>query len=218
MDHPKQPTFGYLRRSSTILLPPSSSTRPRSPSPSADAFEEEEDPSTTSSAPSVPGEVIFIIHHVVFSPTYRAPQLLIQAHSRKTFSPLSLPLLISLNLVRPPSSSSALCLPSDATSIPLPNPTSPSATTTDYPSSSSSPPPEFPDDDDEADFPLLAQAEHPSTGEGVWALHPCHLQEALEEVIKHGESGNEEGGSGGLRWLESWLMLVGTVVDMRWRS
>ena len=49
-------------------------------------------------------------------------------------------------------------------------------------------------------------------------MHPCHLQEALEEIIKHEEKRGEAGSEEGLRWLETWLMLVGTVVDLRWRS
>lgn len=200
----------------------------------------------------MPDELISVIYHIVYSPTYRAPQLLLQAHSRsrlplanprtrsssfltvvpsshlaETFSPLSLPLMISLNLVRPPSALSLL--PSDATSIPLRDPSATVSilnvsTAAPDPLDPFSPPPEFPafDDNDEADFPLLAQAEHPSTGEGVWALHPCHLQEALEEVVKasreEGLGGRgEEGESDGLIWMETWLMLVGTAVDLRLR-
>ena len=74
------------------------------------------------------------------------------------------------------------------------------------------------DENDVADFPLLAQAEHPSTSEGVWALHPCHTQQAVEEVIAASQKDGEDGGTeGGVEWLEAWLMVVGTVVDLRWR-
>lgn len=53
-------------------------------------------------------------------------------------------------------------------------------------------------------FPLLQFAEHPITGQGCWSVHPCHVAEAVDELLQHN----------GQTWLETWLMLSGAIVDL----
>lgn len=56
-----------------------------------------------------------------------------------------------------------------------------------------------------AEFPLLQFTEHPTSGLGCWSVHPCHVAEAVSELVA-------ESGRG---WLETWFMLSGNVVDLR---
>jgi ubiquitin-like-conjugating enzyme ATG10 len=61
-----------------------------------------------------------------------------------------------------------------------------------------------------APFPLLSQGEHPTTGQPCWYFHPCEsaasVREVMNEVSKRERSEEE-------RWLEAWMMVVGTVVN-----
>lgn len=53
-------------------------------------------------------------------------------------------------------------------------------------------------------FPLLQFAEHPVTGQGCWSVHPCHVGEAVGELVA----------VNGQTWLETWVMLSGAVIDL----
>jgi hypothetical protein len=78
-------------------------------------------------------------------------------------------------------------------------------------------------------FPLLQQTEHPITGEIVWSVHPCQVGPAVDEIINDdastlgmpalgntGVEGEMEGAlRRGVRWLEVWMMLSNSVVDLR---
>ncbi|KAL7422796.1 hypothetical protein Q5752_002092 [Cryptotrichosporon argae] len=89
-------------------------------------------------------------------------------------------------------------------------------------------------------FPLLALDEGP-TGEMGWSVHPCHVREAVDEVLdaEDGEARDEdEGGDGdtdgeagadadegedarveretdrGVRWIEAWFAVSDSVIDL----
>jgi len=55
-------------------------------------------------------------------------------------------------------------------------------------------------------FPLLSQGDHPVLGTPCWYLHPCETSTAMEELLRASEP---------RPWLEVWLMLIGTVLDLR---
>lgn len=67
-------------------------------------------------------------------------------------------------------------------------------------------------------FPFLSQGEHPTLGTPAWFLHPCETEGVMRDVLET-ECESEEPGHGGEgwrgRWLKSWLMVVGSVVDLR---
>ncbi|ORY35604.1 hypothetical protein BCR39DRAFT_511086 [Naematelia encephala] len=65
--------------------------------------------------------------------------------------------------------------------------------------------------DPHSPFPLLQQSEHPETGEIVWSIHPCHVRDAVEEILA--EEGQDKGA---LRWLETWLMISASIVNLNW--
>jgi len=67
-------------------------------------------------------------------------------------------------------------------------------------------------------FPFLSHGEHPTLGTPAWFLHPCETESIMKDVLgsaeQQGEGDDENEGWRG-RWLESWLMVVGSVVDLR---
>ncbi|KAF4619440.1 hypothetical protein D9613_005191 [Agrocybe pediades] len=62
-------------------------------------------------------------------------------------------------------------------------------------------------------FPLLSQGEHPTLGTACWYLHPCESSRAVEEFMEE-EREKLEGEERMGRWMEVWLMLVGSVVRL----
>ena len=82
------------------------------------------------------------------------------------------------------------------------------ASTTSYPFSTLSPPP----NDDPAPPPFLSQSDHPTLGSPAWFLHPCETASLMQELL---ESRGTPGEEWRREWMESWLMLVGTVADLR---
>ena len=62
----------------------------------------------------------------------------------------------------------------------------------------------------DAAFSVLSQGEHPSTGRPAWYLHPCGLPTVMDELTRDANTDVD-----GLRWLEMWFMVVGSVVDLR---
>lgn len=191
---------GYLARCQTVL-----STRPPSSPPDdtldqeedahtleTDLIEEEADPSTVAIPVQQPSTcLINLTHHIVYSPTYHVPQILFAAHALPSNAPLSLPELLASVLLRPPP---ATILVGEGSALQLPS-----------------------ELDQGAEFPLLSLAEHPVTGEVMWAAHPCHSAEAVDEVLRS-ETDPEAERDEALAWLETWLMIVGTLIDLRWRT
>jgi len=63
------------------------------------------------------------------------------------------------------------------------------------------------DSQDSTTFPLLSQGDHPVLGTPCWYIHPCETASAMSELLK--DSGQRAA------WLELWLMLIGTIVDLQ---
>lgn len=147
---------------------------------------DEADPSTADCSPAV--AMLHFTCHIVYSPTYRVPQMLVSAHSSGSGTPATLENLIALGMIRPPASAISDKLGIAVELVP------PAV--------------------DGATFPLLSLTEHPVTGEMMWALHPCHLTEVVEEIL----ATEVATCAVGVRWLETWLMVVGSVVDLSTRS
>ncbi|KAJ7179247.1 hypothetical protein C8R46DRAFT_887406 [Mycena filopes] len=56
-------------------------------------------------------------------------------------------------------------------------------------------------------FPLLSQGDHPTLGTPCWYFHPCESAAAVDEIMT--ELGEKARG-----WLETWFMVLGTVVNL----
>ncbi|KAG8915749.1 hypothetical protein FRC00_000451 [Tulasnella sp. 408] len=69
---------------------------------------------------------------------------------------------------------------------------------------------------DNAQFPVLAQGDHPVLGTPCWVFHPCEtstaIREILDELVGDGWTGSEDDL---VRWLETWFMVLSSVVDLR---
>ncbi|GAA5984259.1 hypothetical protein JCM10908_006113 [Rhodotorula pacifica] len=82
---------------------------------------------------------------------------------------------------------------------------------------------------------LLSQADHPATGHYYWFLHPCETEAMVNEVLEsttgaaeHAaedlpdaneqledlETGSPRSRRWAMEWLEAWLMVVGSLVDL----
>ncbi|KAJ7068192.1 hypothetical protein C8F01DRAFT_1117245 [Mycena amicta] len=59
-----------------------------------------------------------------------------------------------------------------------------------------------------AAFPLLSQGDHPTLGTPCWFLHPCESAGAVDEIMRELDTTDE------VRWLKTWLLVVGTVVHV----
>ncbi|ORY81802.1 hypothetical protein BCR35DRAFT_265748, partial [Leucosporidium creatinivorum] len=131
---------------------------------------------------------------ICLSPTFHVPVLYFSAHWTSG-SPLTLDQLLD----------STIFHPKDPTLYPF---------STLAPSSSSSSSPT----DLAPPFPFLSQGEHPTLGTPAWFLHPCETEAIMEDVLSSVEresGGDSEEKAWRGRWLESWLMVVGSVVDLR---
>lgn len=62
--------------------------------------------------------------------------------------------------------------------------------------------------DGPAVFPSISQGEHPEIRAPCFFLHPCETASVLEEILP----GSSEVGP--LEILQTWFMLVGTVIDL----
>ncbi|CCM04870.1 uncharacterized protein FIBRA_07063 [Fibroporia radiculosa] len=67
-------------------------------------------------------------------------------------------------------------------------------------------------------FPLLSQGDHPVLGTPSWYLHPCHTAEAVVELMAESPRGDESEERTLVRWMETWFMVLGQVVNLRYRS
>lgn len=62
-------------------------------------------------------------------------------------------------------------------------------------------------------FPLLSQGDHPTLQTTCWYLHPCETERAVQELV---DAKNEEtpGTIGPEQWLETWMVVLGSMVDL----
>lgn len=68
--------------------------------------------------------------------------------------------------------------------------------------------------------PFISQSEHPTLGTAAWFLHPCETEAILSEILQpksdiNVDSTRDAGIERSMEYLKSWLMVVGTVVDLR---
>jgi ubiquitin-like-conjugating enzyme ATG10 len=61
-------------------------------------------------------------------------------------------------------------------------------------------------------FPLLSQGDHPTLGTPCWYLHPCETEAAVGEVMREVSEDGWTDEERLVRWLETWFMVVGTVI------
>lgn len=57
---------------------------------------------------------------------------------------------------------------------------------------------------------LLSQGDHPTLGTPSWYFHPCHTAEVVGELMVEMEDGQDDM----LRWMETWFMVMGNMVDL----
>ncbi|CAL1702202.1 unnamed protein product [Somion occarium] len=62
----------------------------------------------------------------------------------------------------------------------------------------------------DSSFAMLSQGDHPTLGTPSWYLHPCHTSAVVSEILSVGEWGDHEQAA---RWIESWFLVLGNVVD-----
>jgi ubiquitin-like-conjugating enzyme ATG10 len=65
-------------------------------------------------------------------------------------------------------------------------------------------------------FPLLSQGDHPTLGTPSWFIHPCGTANAISELIreKNTERIPEVDNNNSLDWLETWFMMLGSIVEL----
>ena len=68
--------------------------------------------------------------------------------------------------------------------------------------------------------PFVSQGEHPTLGTTAWFLHPCETESILSEIMQPrnqnaADSTVDDVEDRVVKYLRSWLMVVGTVVDLR---
>ncbi|WVW85649.1 hypothetical protein I302_107687 [Kwoniella bestiolae CBS 10118] len=212
VEHRWVSNHGYMYRKLTRYVPFPSSPDTTSTLPPEEEEDEGEgledvlpDPSTNHPAnqgrEGAKLRKVDIEQYIVYSKTYGCPQFCFRAFD-ETGAPLSVPNLLSLNLLKPSSHHQRTDITDDT--IPL---------------SSDSP------------FPLLQSLKHPSTGELVLGIHPCKVSGAVGEIL-NAESGRRRGqkaqggkgedgagdedrrGGGWVDWLECWLMLTSDIIDL----
>jgi ubiquitin-like-conjugating enzyme ATG10 len=70
-----------------------------------------------------------------------------------------------------------------------------------------------------SNFPLLSQGDHPVLGTAAWYLHPCETSVAVTELLDAAVDGYERASDKSLLHLmESWFLILCSVVDLRWVS
>lgn len=69
----------------------------------------------------------------------------------------------------------------------------------------------------DSNFPLLSQGDHPVLGTPAWYLHPCETSVAVAELLDAAADGKEHTSDKSLLfWMESWFLILCSVVDLRW--
>ena len=66
----------------------------------------------------------------------------------------------------------------------------------------------------DAPFPLLSQGDHPTLGTPCWYLHPCETRAAVDELFAEAVQAEWTEDERHVRWLELWLMVVGSVLRL----
>ncbi|PPQ64706.1 hypothetical protein CVT24_008333 [Panaeolus cyanescens] len=62
-------------------------------------------------------------------------------------------------------------------------------------------------------FPLLSQGDHPTLGIPCWYFHPCETSKAVDEFMVE-EQYDDSSEEYYARWMEVWLMIVGSVLNV----
>ena len=171
-----------------------------------EAVEDDEDPPTANSQGQSKVARVEVEYHIVYSGTYRVPMLCLQAWDDCACSVFS--------LTGPGCSSTSLALDIDGAPLSLVGLMSANllragahVPTLDVEREDAI----FVEHD--SPFPLLQQTEHPTTGDIVWSVHPCHVSTAVMEVLC-ADSVIGTGASDNLRWLEAWMMISDGIVDL----
>jgi hypothetical protein len=64
-------------------------------------------------------------------------------------------------------------------------------------------------------FPVISHGEHPTTGLPCWYFHPCESEKAVNEFMQEEEELAQWSEVTRLaRWLEIWLMIVGSILNV----
>ncbi|TFK28809.1 hypothetical protein FA15DRAFT_664873 [Coprinopsis marcescibilis] len=63
-------------------------------------------------------------------------------------------------------------------------------------------------------FPLLSQGDHPTLGTPCWYFHPCETEASVAELVREVAEVDWSEEYRLARWLDLWLMTVGTVVNL----
>ncbi|GHJ86944.1 hypothetical protein NliqN6_3346 [Naganishia liquefaciens] len=205
-DHPTYPHQGYMYRRDIKR-----SRRANAPSFSAAELEEEEQDAAAAQQPLdnyQPCLTIIVEWIVVFSKTYRIPQLCFNAYDTDG-NALSLREILSAGSI-------------------LACPTHPEQVHDDYLDLASTG-----NSEAAAPFPLLQRISHPYPHIGnssafeqtVWSIHPCHVQETVAEILEQSRGEvvaaspqrDEETSnvSDEVRWLECWFMVTSTLMNLR---
>lgn len=67
----------------------------------------------------------------------------------------------------------------------------------------------------DASFPLLSQGDHPTLGTPAWFIHPCGTAFVVGELLgEKNAEGMPEDSDKWLRWLETWFMMMGNIVEL----
>lgn len=64
-------------------------------------------------------------------------------------------------------------------------------------------------------FPLLSQGDHPTLGMPCWYFHPCETDTAVNEFMAEVVKADWSRETKLVRWLELWLMVVGSVLNVQ---
>lgn len=63
-------------------------------------------------------------------------------------------------------------------------------------------------------FPLLSQGEAPGIGVSCWYFHPCETAAAVDEFLVEVAEASWSEEMRLVRWIELWLMIVGSVLNV----
>ncbi|OXC63835.1 hypothetical protein AYX13_06518 [Cryptococcus neoformans] len=137
---------------------------------------------------------IEIEQYIVYSKTYRVPMYCFRAWD-EAGAPLSISLLLKLNILRPSSPPQPLGFGDFGTAL----------------DTLMLPPKNLPGEDT-SPFPLVQSTEHPTTGELVFSVHPCRIGGAVEEILK--TEGLGKGAQASLEWLEVWMAMTSRIADL----
>ncbi|KAL0249860.1 hypothetical protein I308_103163 [Cryptococcus tetragattii IND107] len=206
-EHKCVPHQGYLYRRIVRYVPSTLVGHPLSQTQSYESLdqtkEDEEDLEEAEDSALLPQQQdvgrstrvkIEIEQYIVYSRTYRVPMYCFRAWD-EAGAPLSISLLLKLNILRPPSSPQPLGFGDYGAAL-----------------DTIMLPPESLPGEDTSPFPLVQSTEHPTTGELVFSVHPCRVRGAVEEVLK--AEGLGKGARASLEWLEVWMAMTSRIADL----